>query len=267
MLTGFLYFLSIILIVAAFIIAFFTLRSRRGFFFGVFSTSAALLLSSVASIYRANLISGTSVISVYIDEVFAVMNRMLADMPEQQLSQFFGFIQNGDAEAIKNSLISYSSSLKELYTLLFPSVIILNTLLMSYFIYMLAKQFMGLMKKDVSMLPKFSELKLKRSAAFMLAASYVLPMLIKSELFAAAFSNIGVILGGIAFVCGLSALDFSLRRRIRSAWLRFFAYLAAFFILSQGIGLAVIVFVFVAVLDSFFNFRRLHVQEVMNDGQ
>lgn len=267
MITVLLYILSILLIATAFGMVFLTLRIRRGFFFGVFSTSASFLLSTVISIYRANLISGTSVISVYIDEVFSSIDSMLSSLSAQQLSQLFRASSIEDISKIKDSLLFYSSSLKEVYTAIFPSVLILNTLFISYLIYMLAKQIMALFKRDVSMLPKFSELKLRRSAAFMLAVSFLLTNMIKNELISAAFSNIGVILTGVAFMCGFSLIDFWVRKTVKSAWIRFAAYIAAAFILSQGIWIAGLVFVFAAAADSVLNFRRLHIREVRDNGQ
>jgi hypothetical protein len=234
----------------------FTFRGRLGFFHGVFTSAGALLLSAVVNIYRAGRLSGTNIILAQIDEAAALIGQALESLPPGQAQRVFGVFA-----------AEHLTVVKELYTVMFPSILILNTLLLSYAAYMAVKQVLALLKRDVSRHPKFSELKLRRSAAVALGVSYLLPLLAPRHIVFAAISNITVVISGVAFVCGLSFADFKVRRVLKSAWIRLTVYIAAFFVVSVALPLLMLGFALIAVADAFLDFRGLRRREVSDDGQ
>lgn len=250
------YVLLYALIIAAFGTIIFTFRGRINFIYGVIATTGALLLSTVIRIYISNKVSGVNVITLQIDEAFVMLNKAINSLSPQQMKQMFGFASVENMDAIKS-----------VYTIMFPSILILNTLLLSYAIYMLVKHILALFKKDVSMYPKFSELKLRRSATIMLGVSYILPLFLSNATYSAAISNITLIISGVAFACGFSFVDFKMRRKLRSAWFRLLVYIALFFLMAAGMTLVMFTLVFIAIADSFFDFRSLQRKEVKGDGQ
>ncbi len=265
MLIGLLGFLSVALFASAILIIMMTFKYKTPFFSGVFATAGAFLASFLTGIYRANLMSGTKVISVYIDEVFAALGKMLGDAAAGQPYGLFGGIPTENAQKAQDLLMQSIEAVKEAYILSFPAMLILYTLLASFVIYMLTKQVVALSKRDVSHFPLFSELILRRSATFILALALLLPRLIKSQMISAAFTNIAIILSGVAILCGISMIDFFLRRKLKNAWLRFALYIAAAAVLSGGLLMALMLMVFVAAADSLRDFRRLYGHREVND--
>lgn len=245
---------SYLLLGAAVGIVVLTFKNRIKFHYGVISASGTLLLATIIQIYYGNKLSGTNLILTQIDEVFNMLRETLGSLSTDQMRNSIFLPENIE-------------TFKKLYTLMFPSVLILNTLLASYTVFMIVKQFLALFKKDVSAYPKFSELKLRRSAVLALGISYILPFFIKDNVISAAVSNLTLVICGVSVVCGLSYIDFSLRSRMKSAWLRFTVYIAVFITAFGIMPLAVFALTLTAVADSFFDFRGLDRRGVEHDGQ
>lgn len=258
---------SALLLLTALVCCILTYKNKISFFAGVILSAGAVLLSTLANIYKTNLLSGADIITEVIDESFNSVSNFISSLPPEQLMKMFGRITSETSEAMRGGLLSSITQLKEIYLLLFPSVLILNILATSYFVYMLIKQVLRLLKKDVSKYPDFSQLILKPSASAALVASYILSFVVGGEKTAAAFSNIAVIVGGVAFVCGLSFVDFKMRKKIKSAWLRLPVYIAFAFVSSAAFGFLFFVLILIAVFDSFADYRRLRGGEIKNDGQ
>jgi hypothetical protein len=248
-------FVSYAFLAAAIGTIIFTFRGKIKFLYGVIATAGALLLSNVVGIYSSNLQSGVNIITEQINTVFVMLKETLSSIPQEQM-QMFGALRVENLDLIK-----------DLYTVIFPSILILNTLTLSYIVYMVIKQIIGLFKKDVTMYPKFSELKLRRSATVALGVTYILPFFVWSNMVSAAITNLTIIISGAAIACGLSFIDFRLRQKLKNAWFRLLVYIAAFFVTSIAMPFVVFVLVFVAIADSFFDFRGLLRQEVKRDGQ
>ncbi len=253
----FLKILSLTLLLTAAAAFILTFRGKIKFFLGVITVAGAFLLSTVINIYLVNVSSGTNIINIIINENFDAMYALVESMPEESLPRLFGGIAGGNVGTVKNALLNLLLEIKEIYTIMFPAILILNTLLLSYVLFMITKQIIFLFKKDVSAFPKFSQLKLNRSAAFVFVLSYILPSFMSSPRVAAALSNINAILGGVAFICGLSFIDYKLRQKVKNAWLRLAVYIAVFFGAASILGLLVIILIFIAIFDTFADYRKL----------
>lgn len=261
-----LFIVSIALFTVAFGAILLTFKNQIKFFSGVITTTAALVFSSIVSIFRSNLATGTDTVNAIINETFARAKETILAMQLEQLQRFFANVSNENISIVRESIFSTLDMIKGIYTIMFPSILILNTLLISYVIYMMTKQVLGLLKKDIYRYPKFSQLKLSRSMSAMLIVSFILPLFISSPVANAAITNIIVIISGIAVACGMSFIDFKLRKKIRSAWFRLLIYISVVFLISFGVGPLITVLIFIAIADSYFDFRKVPKQEVKKNG-
>lgn len=247
--------LSILLIVAALLAVALVFTKKISFFSGVFVTSGALVAAAVINMYSFKIIYDVDVVTTVLDEFFKALEEAL-----------YAFSQENAGGLLGSLPLDNLNLLKEMYKAVFPSMLILNVLLITYVFYMLVKLILRLFKVSVYEYPKFSQLYLKKSAAFVLATCYMLPFFVDNSVYAAVFSNIGIIIFGVASMCGLSIVDFHLRQKIRNSFFRLLVYTAAFFILSSGIGIVMVCLGFAAIADSFFNFRNLKPREVKRNG-
>lgn len=248
-------FLSILFILAALAAAVLTFTKKISFFNGIFITAGAIVIATVINMYGVKIVHGLDVVSLTLDEFFTALEQTIEGLSDEGMGSF-----------LANLPSEYFDALKEIYKAVFPALLILNILMFTYAIYMIIKQILWLFKVPVHKYPKFSHLHLKKSAAYMLAACYGIPFFINNPIYAAVFSNIGIIIFGIAVFCGLSIVDFHFRQRIRNSWFRFLVYIAGSFITASGIGIVMIGLGFTAIADSFFNFRNLKPREVKKNG-
>jgi uncharacterized membrane protein len=221
-----------------------------------------VLLAALVNIYRYNYLFGTDIITETIDIQFNAISQFISQLPAEQLAGRFGGLTNESALSIYQQLNSLLDEIRQVYYLMFPSLLILNYLAIVFIVYMLIKQVLRIFKRDVSKYPEFSQLILQRSAAIALAVSYVLPFFMSNTLTLAAVNNISAIIGGVAFICGVSFIDFRLRQRVKNAWLRFALYIAVFFISFTIIGIIAYILILVAAFDSFVDYRHLRKKDV-----
>ncbi|MDD3766719.1 MAG: DUF2232 domain-containing protein [Eubacteriales bacterium] len=247
--------LSILFIVAALSAVALVFTKKISFFGGVFVTTGALVAAAVTGMYSFKVIYGVDVVTAALDGFFKALEEALHAFSQENAGGFWGSLT-----------LENLSLLKEMYKAVFPSLLILNILFFSYAFYMVVKLVLKLFRVPVHAYPKFSQLYLKKSAAFMLAACYVIPFFVNNTVYAAVFSNIGIIIFGVASLCGLSIVDFHLRQKIRNSFFRLLVYTSAFFILASGFGIVMVCLGFTAIADSFFNFRNLKPREVKRNG-
>ncbi|OQB14479.1 MAG: hypothetical protein BWY15_00988 [Firmicutes bacterium ADurb.Bin193] len=255
MLINFLYIVSIALMFVAAGIAVAVFRRRIKFLHGVTASAGALVLSFIVSIWHENITTGTNIINKMLDEGFDLFFERAELIGNDEVKQLFASISAEDLALVK-----------DLYSMTFPAFLILYMLLISYIGYMIIKRIVSLFKVDISAHPLFSELKLSRSASLALVVVGAVSFYRIEGIVTAAFLNIGIIIGGVAAVCGLSILDSSIRKRVRSSWLRFFLYAAVLFLTLPIFQTITFTLIFIAIADSFFNFRRLGLQEAKSDG-
>lgn len=248
---------SALLVIGAFVSLILTFKNNIKFFIGVFASSGFILLSAITNIYRFNRVWGVDIITVTINEQFNVVSQFLAQIPDEQLLWRFGGMINGGDPSIHQRISSVLMEFKEIYYIMFPSLLILNVLAFVYVIYMLIKQALRIFKKDVSGYPKFSQLALNRSASTAFILSYIASFAVSGAAVSAVFANIAAIVGGVAFICGVSFIDFRIRQKIKSAWLRFALYIAVFFTIMGIMGIVVFILIFIAMFDSFADYRHL----------
>ena len=247
---------TILPVIAAFAVIVPVFRKKLEFFTGVLVTAGMLVLSSVVSMYGVKVVYNVDIITASMDEFFIGLEESVRFMQDENMRQI-----------LERFITDQLASVKTVYTTLFPAFLILNILSCSYALYMIIKLILPLFRVNISSFPKFSQLRLSRSSLTALAVCYVSGFLFKNTVYAAAFSNISVIIFGVAVFCGLSLTDFNLRRRTKSAWFRFIIYIALFFITASGLGIVALGLAAAAIADVFFDFRRLDPSEVENDGK
>ncbi|MCK9479454.1 MAG: YybS family protein [Firmicutes bacterium] len=252
----------ILLMLIAFACLILTFKNRINFFVGVIASSGFLLLSILIGFYRFNLVWGADIITDTINEQFGALSQFVMQLPDEQLLWKFGSMANDGALSIQQRLSAVLMEFRDIYYIMFPSLLISNILAFVYIVYMIIKQVLRIFKKDISNYPKFSQLVLKPSASAALVASYIASLTVSNALTAAVFANIAAIIGGVAFICGVSFVDFKIRKKVKNAWLRLALYIAVFFTVFGIIGFVAFVLIFIAMFDSFMDYRRLRKSEV-----
>lgn len=236
--------LSILLMLCVLPTVWLVYKKRLKFLNGVFLGTFMFLVSSGCSMYAQSLLYGLSPGDLLINNVFDSIINAYNSVPE---------ISATEIQTI-NQLIE---TLKEIYSILLPSVLVLGNLLWVYVIFMVSKGILAVFRKDVSGFMKFSELKLPKSALFFAVLSYVLSMIFKDSPISYAFFNFSVIIFMISSVCGLSVIDYAFRKKIRFSVFRTFIYIVAFFVIRLFTGMGGSVLVLVGITDAIFNFRKI----------
>ncbi|MGE4282127.1 MAG: DUF2232 domain-containing protein [Clostridia bacterium] len=151
---------------------------------------------------------------------------------------------------------------KDLFTYLIPGFFIISSAFFGFIALNLSKALLTRFGYDYKHMPAFSELGVNRETTFVFLVSFVLSMLITSIPFSAAFANISLILAMIFMVCGVSILDFFLKKKGIPGLIRTILYMI-------GLGVMVIIAVVIPILhpiyvlivltlmDSTLDFRKL----------
>ncbi len=144
-----------------------------------------------------------------------------------------------------------------------PCILIIICALFTYVTFLAARKF--IFKKHgvvMSEYPHFWELKMPRSASLILSILFLITFFMDASAISGALSNIVIIFCALYFMCGLSVVDFFLRKR-RIHWvLRIIIYIIGFVLFSIiSLILPILnitsILLFTGVTDGMFNFRRL----------
>ena len=144
-----------------------------------------------------------------------------------------------------------------------PSVLIILCAFFTYATFLIGRKFIfkkyGIVMENY---PHFWQLQLSRSASVFLAILFVLTFFINSSPLSGAITNIIIISCALYFMCGLSVVDFFLRKRNIHWSLRIVIYVVGFTVLGI-IGIVIpianisTILLFAGVTDGMFDFRRL----------
>ena len=222
-------------------------KKKLKFLSGVFLGTFLFLVSFGCSVYGTHLVYGYSpidhMINTYFDSIASVYGS-IGGVTEDQLLAF-------------NNI---NTALKEYYFTFMPSLVVTTALGCSYIIIMLFKGILALFKKDISNFDRFCDLRMPKSALFFAIIAHGLSFVFDSERLGYAFLNFGSIIFTLVAVCGLSVIDYGLRKKIRFSILRTFIYIIVFGILTLFMGIGTSLLTFIGMFDSFFNIREIKIK-------
>lgn len=234
-------------------VAGYMLGKKASFFATLFSTCLCVCLGWIFELAMLELFTGGG-----IDEMFAQMMKQFEDT-------FLQMTASLGQEALKNAEIKpeeIAATLLETFAyairLYFPSVIVITAMISGYIIIRLAAFVIKRCKlKDVSALP-FSMLKAPRSLGTVTVLLYLMMLFTdqKSNLWPL-LSNVVMVLYTILAICGLSFVDFKLKRKIKKAPLRFLIYFGVFFAGSMLISFIIDILIIISLFDSGRDFRKI----------
>lgn len=216
-------------------------KKRITFFSGVFLGTFLFLMSFGCLVYGFTIIEGYSPIDAFLNSLFENIKAVMEGVVFQDSQQI---------------VIKTIDEFMNMYSALLPSMIIISCLTWSYLFMMLSKGVLALAKKDVSGFAKFSQLKMPGSALFVAAVAFIASSVAGDGKFGYALMNFSSIILSLTTVCGLSFIDYMLRKKVRFSVVRIVIYLILFVILSLILGDATGLFLFVGMFDSVFDFRK-----------
>lgn len=168
------------------------------------------------------------------------------------------------AENLLGAMADIQWFIQQTITMIMPSAFIIICGFGVYLIFMLGRKLILKKQGDVMAYPHSSQLKMPRSASFILIILYVVTFFVKASFFSGAITNILIIFSALYMVCGLSLVDFYLKKRFH--WvIRIILYLTGgIFLTVIGIIIPlanVFTLLFIAgLIDSSRNFRCLGVK-------
>lgn len=235
--------LSVLLMLCVIPTVWLVYRKKIKFFNGVFLGTFLFLMSFVCSMYSVHIEYGYTPYDIFATNT----QRMI-----YAYSTTPG-ITSGQLQALKSAV----AQLQNFYTTLLPALIVLANLLLVYMIFMISKGVFAIFKKDVSGFTKFCNLKMPGMAILLALLSYILSDIVNDTRLGYAFMNFAVIIFNVCTVCGMSAIDYAVRKKIRLSVVRFIIYVAVF--IGFGNFLSTIL-PFIGIVDGILNFRRIGVE-------
>lgn len=253
MIANILNILSMLLIFGIVPVALMVYKKKIKFLNGVFLGTFLLLISFACSVYVTQTLYGYNPIDYTINTV-----------ADSLVSAYEG--AEGVTDAQISQMKQVTNVLRDMYFVLMPTVVVISYLLWAYLSLMLAKGIFALFRKDVSGFGKFCDLKMPSTATLLAIASYVLSMLFEDSRISYGFINFSLIIFIMTSFCGLSMIDFWLRKKIRLSIVRLVIYIVGFFALSMLMGIGASIILFVGIADASFDFRN-GPKRIKKDGQ
>jgi len=240
--------LSLFMYVTVLLFLILVCKRKLKFSSGILFSSLSILLANLTKIYIYNKTHSTDLIGDFIENAIAVFQTVL---------------QTAYTEADVNLPAIDITVIKNMYTVYFPSLMIIYSVVISFGIFMLTKGLLRLIKKDTSYIPCLSDYKFPKSAFWVLALTYIFADFISNSTVSGALQNINILLMFFASFCGFSYIEFKMKKKIKNTFFRFFLYIAAFSVINMLSSFVMILLVAVALADSLFNLRSKN-NEVKN---
>ncbi len=224
----------------------YAISKKTGFYTGVWLSSAGFLIPSFMYTYFDSVKSGKSIAEYLISESTALSAENMKNVLAQN---------NLSADSVTNVFETINS----MSVLIVPSVFIISAIVIGY-ISMWAVC-AGLRKFPVAYNVSFASLKMPKTSIFVLLLALVMAIFGNTGFEYVGF-NVALVLGAMYFFCGISFIDFYLRRIVKGKVSRIFIQMILFFV-SLVAGLVVpfanyfTVCLLIAVIDSFFDFRKI----------
>ncbi len=142
--------------------------------------------------------------------------------------------------------------------LYFPSLIVISSMVTGYIVIRVSGFVLNRARILETKNPLFSYLKAPRSMSTVAIICYLFYMLWNQESnFWPILANVVTILYTIIGICGLSVVDFKFKAKIKNGVLRFFIYLAVFFLGGALMSIISSVLVIIGIMDVNRDFRMI----------
>ena len=222
-------------------------KKKLTFLNGVFLGTFLFLVSFGCSVFGTSVMYGYSPIDYAVngifDDIMAGYNAVSG-------------ISEDEIRAISNVI----AMIKELYFTFMPTIVISLGLAWSYVILMVFKGVVALLRKDVSGFWKFCDFKMPKTAVFLAVAAYLLSMAFDAQQIGYAFLNFASIIFTLTSVCGLSVIDYGVRKKVKFSVLRALIYIIIFGVLTIFMGMGTGLLTFAGMFDSFFDIRNAKIR-------
>lgn len=238
-----LYFLALLIGFCIIPTAILIYKKKITFFNGVFLGTFLLLTSFGCVVFGFTMVNGYSPIDSFLNNLFENLKlvfNMVNDIPAGNQQAIFKLIDE----------------MKNIYITLLPSMIIMSCLIWAYISIMFIKGILAIFKKDTSGFKKFSQLKMPKSALFIAAVAFIVSSIVGDGKAGYALMNFSSIILSLTTICGLSFIDYKLRKKVRFAVVRIIIYMVLVLMLNYILGDATGLFLFVGMFDTVFDFRK-----------
>ena len=218
-------------------------KKKLAFLNGVFLGTFLFLVSFGCSVYGTYLIYGYSPIDYMVNGYF------------DEVTRAYNSISGITADEIQilNVIIE---KLRVYYFTFMPTLVVTLGLAGSYVIFMIFKGAFALFRKDVSVFSKFCDFKMPKSAVFFAIIAYVISLALSGKQTGYAFLNFSSIIFTLTTVCGLSVIDYGVRKKIKFSVLRALIYILIISVLTVFMGMGTNLLTFVGMFDAFFDIRN-----------
>lgn len=245
----------------------FCLTSLSGAVIGLTSKNKCNFRVLIAGGTFANLASfliDFAVLKFYhrIDLAEELINKPVANLFEAYTQVLSASNING-TENIIEAMGDLQWYMQQMMATVAPSVLIILCAFFAYVTFLIGRKF--IFKKYGTVMeiyPHFWQLQLPKSGFVVLVILFVVTFFMKSSALSGAITNIIIMLCALYFMCGLSVVDFFLKKRNIHWALRIVIYIIGFAVLGIiGIIIPIAnissIMLFAGVTDGMFDFRRL----------
>jgi len=243
------------------------LRHRFNYKITFIFVSFAYLLSGMFFIaYMNGLLEQNYIQITLIDPLnanFKQIEKILLDNIEMLINM--KALDSGDISP--DTLKKQISEFKELIILHIPGFMVASSALLGYLIVSLTGYLMQKIGYNYKYLTSFDRLKLPKGSIYTLFFIMISPIFISDVLVLAIFSNIEFALTAVSVVCGLSFVDFHLKRRSIHVVIRILLYIFIFGFGSIVFGMFIPmlhpanVLFLIGAMDALYDFRKLTSRE------
>ncbi len=240
--------LSLLLLISIVPIIWLVYKRKIRFVSGVFSGTFLFLMSFGISVYVFRLFYGINPIDSMVTAVSDSFTNTFKNIPD---------VTDGQIAELSRLV----TTLKDAYYVLMPTLVVIALLLWSYLCHMAGKGIFALFRRDVSGFLRFCDLKMPKTAVLLAAVAYIISIFTDGGYLGYAFVNFSAIIFAVTSFCGLSMVDFWIRKKIRFSVLRFLIYILVFMFLNLGFG----IFFLVGMADAIFDLRKPKIRN--NDRQ
>ncbi len=238
--------LSILLMLCIIPAVWMVYRKKMRFFTGVFLGTFLFLLSFVCSMY-----------CIHIEYGYSPVDMVLGDSINQAVNAYSS-IPGITAEDIQTISLNMEQ-LKQVYTVFFPTLLVLGNLMWVYIIFMVSKGIFAIFRKDVSGFEKFCSLKMSRMAVILSVISLILSRCVQNTQLSYAFANFSAIIFIVSAMCGLSVVDYAFRKKLKISVLRMVIYIVVIFSVSFVWGSLLPA---IGLIDAFLDFRKIRKKSI-----
>ncbi|MBE7038124.1 MAG: DUF2232 domain-containing protein [Ruminococcaceae bacterium] len=170
-----------------------------------------------------------------------------------------GAYSNETIDVINDLMNSFVSGISTLM----PAIIIIISVITSYFSYVVVKKMIEIITKEKLYVQSFSQLKMSRKASIALLVFVLLTFVIPQSIVSDAILNIVVIFLFAYFMCGLSVIDFYFRKTKLWWWIRLVIYVILITVISMFLGALPLVFILLAMIDSRRDIRHIDMPDIV----